>query len=50
MLDLLLADGDGTVTSPCEQLPVRRQAIAKHLRVLDRVGLVQATAARRERR
>jgi DNA-binding transcriptional ArsR family regulator len=50
MLDLLLIDGDGTATTLGRQLPVTRQAVAKHLSVLDRVGLVQATAAGRERR
>ena len=50
MLDLLLATGDGTATSLSGQLPVTRQAVAKHLGVLDRVGLVQATPAGRERR
>ncbi|UGT43739.1 metalloregulator ArsR/SmtB family transcription factor [Nocardia yamanashiensis] len=50
MLDLLLVTGDGTATSLSEQLPVTRQAIAKHLTVLDRVGLVHATATGRERR
>jgi ArsR family transcriptional regulator, cadmium/lead-responsive transcriptional repressor len=50
MLDLLLADGAGTATSLSEQLPVTRQAVAKHLGVLDRVGLVQVTPAGRERR
>jgi hypothetical protein len=50
MLDLLLADGDGTATSLSEQLPVTRQAIAKHLGVLDRVSLVHATTAGQERR
>ena len=50
MLDLLLADGGGTATSLSEQLPVTRQAVAKHLGVLDRVGLVHGTAAGRERR
>jgi DNA-binding transcriptional ArsR family regulator len=49
MLDLLLA-GDGTATSLSEQLPVTRQAVAKHLGVLDRVGLVQVTHAGREMR
>ncbi len=49
MLDLLLA-GEGTATSLSERLPVTRQAIAKHLGVLDRVGLVHATPAGRERR
>ncbi|WP_067563747.1 ArsR/SmtB family transcription factor [Nocardia acidivorans] len=50
VLDLLLAEGDGTATSLSERLPVTRQAIAKHLGVLDRVGLVHATPAGRERR
>jgi len=50
MLDLLLATGAGTATSLSEQLPVTRQAVAKHLGVLDRVGLVHARPAGRERR
>jgi DNA-binding transcriptional ArsR family regulator len=45
MLDLLLADGGGTATSLSDQLPV-----AKHLGVLDRVGLVHVTPAGREMR
>jgi predicted ArsR family transcriptional regulator len=50
LLDLLLADGSGTATSMSEQLPVTRQAVAKHLVVLDRVGLVHGAATGRERR
>jgi predicted transcriptional regulator len=50
MLDLLLVQGDGTATTLGQQLPVTRQAVAKHLAVLDRVGLVQATPAGREKR
>ena len=50
VLDLLLTEGQGTATSLSEQLPVSRQAVAKHLAVLDRVGLVHATPAGRERR
>jgi ArsR family transcriptional regulator, cadmium/lead-responsive transcriptional repressor len=50
MLDLLLAEGGGTATSLSEQLPVTRQAVAKHLGVLDRVGLVHVTPAGREMR
>ncbi|MEU0940524.1 MULTISPECIES: metalloregulator ArsR/SmtB family transcription factor [unclassified Embleya] len=50
MLDLLLAHGGGTATTLSERLPVTRQAVAKHLGVLDRVGLVHATPAGRERR
>jgi DNA-binding transcriptional ArsR family regulator len=49
MLDLLLSDGSGTATSLSEHLPVTRQAVAKHLVVLDRVGLVHATTAGREK-
>jgi ArsR family transcriptional regulator, cadmium/lead-responsive transcriptional repressor len=50
MLDLLLADGDGTATTLSDRLPVTRQAVAKHLGVLDRVGLVHVTPAGREMR
>jgi DNA-binding transcriptional ArsR family regulator len=50
MLDLLLVDGPGTATSLSEQLPVTRQAVAKHLAVLDRVGLVHGATTGRERR
>lgn len=50
MLDLLLADGGGTATSLSERLPVTRQAVAKHLTVLDRAGLVRSTPSGRERR
>lgn len=49
LLDLLLT-GDGTATTLSEGLPVTRQAVAKHLGVLDRVGLVHGTSAGRERR
>jgi predicted transcriptional regulator len=50
LLDLLLADGGGTATALSGRLPVSRQAVAKHLGVLDRVGLVHVTPAGRERR
>ena len=50
MIDLLLTDGGGTATTLSERLPVTRQAVSKHLGVLDRVGLVRATPAGRERR
>jgi ArsR family transcriptional regulator, cadmium/lead-responsive transcriptional repressor len=49
MIDLLLAGGPGTATSLSEGLPVTRQAVSKHLAVLDRVGLVHAKPAGRER-
>jgi DNA-binding transcriptional ArsR family regulator len=50
MLDLLLADGGSTATALGQQLPVTRQAVAKHLDVLRRVGLVHASTVGRERR
>ena len=50
LLDLLLVDSTGTATSLSDQLPVTRQAVAKHLAVLDRAGLVHGTTAGRERR
>ena len=50
MLDLLLTGGAGTATTLSEQLPVTRQAVAKHLGVLDRVGLVHVTPVGREMR
>lgn len=49
LIDLLLSDDRGTATSLSEQLPVTRQAVAKHLGVLDRVGLVHASPSGRER-
>jgi DNA-binding transcriptional ArsR family regulator len=49
MIDLLLAAGSATSTSLSERLPVSRQAVAKHLAVLDRAGLVHGQTAGRER-
>jgi len=49
VLDLLLETGGGTATTLGEHLPVTRQAVAKHLGVLDRVGLVSASTQGRER-
>ena len=50
LLDLLLEGPGGTATILGRQLPVTRQAVAKHLAVLDRVGLVRAETAGREQR
>ncbi len=50
MIDLMLATGQATATSLSERLPISRQAVSKHLAVLDRVGLVLVTPAGRERR
>lgn len=49
MLDLLLTDGGGTATTLSRQLPVTRQAVAKHLGVLHRVGMVYVRPSGRER-
>lgn len=49
VIDLLLTKGQATATSLSEQLPITRQAVSKHLAVLDRVGLVRITPAGRER-
>jgi predicted transcriptional regulator len=49
LLDLLLADGQATATTLSAHLPVTRQAVAKHLVVLDRVGLVRSAPAGREK-
>jgi DNA-binding transcriptional ArsR family regulator len=50
MLDLLLTTGEGTATAISAQLPVTRQAVAKHLVVLDRAGLVRGRPVGREKR
>ncbi|BCY08113.1 metalloregulator ArsR/SmtB family transcription factor [Actinoplanes sp. L3-i22] len=50
MLDLLLTEGGGTASTLSRQMTVTRQAVAKHLTVLDRVGLVRGRPAGRERR
>ncbi len=50
MLDLLLTNGVGTATSLSDHLPVTRQAVSKHLAVLDRAGLVHGEPSGRERR
>ncbi|WP_206795049.1 helix-turn-helix domain-containing protein [Amycolatopsis sp. MtRt-6] len=49
LLDLLLNQGSATATGLSEHLPVTRQAVAKHLAVLDRAGLVHAHSAGREK-
>ena len=48
MLDLLLERGESTATSLADSLPVTRQAVSKHLAVLDRAGLVHAPKSGRE--
>ena len=48
MLDLLLTGGGGTATTLSDRLPVTRQAVAKHLGVLDRAGLLEERRQGRE--
>jgi DNA-binding transcriptional ArsR family regulator len=48
VLDALLEHGEATTTTLAEGLPVTRQAVAKHLVVLDRVGLVAGERSGRE--
>lgn len=48
LLDILLTRGEATATSLADELPVTRQAVAKHLAVLDRAGLVAARRHGRE--
>jgi DNA-binding transcriptional ArsR family regulator len=48
LLDVLLARGEATATALAGELPVTRQAVAKHLAVLDRAGLVERRRHGRE--
>ncbi|GAA3595453.1 metalloregulator ArsR/SmtB family transcription factor [Nonomuraea rosea] len=48
LLDLLAAQGEATATTLAERLPVSRQAVVKHLAVLDAAGLVTGGRVGRE--
>jgi DNA-binding transcriptional ArsR family regulator len=48
LLDLLLARGEATATTLAEDSPLTRQAVSKHLAVLDRAGLVESHKQGRE--
>ena len=48
LLDLLAAQGVATATTLAERLPVSRQAVVKHLAVLDAAGLVSGSRVGRE--
>jgi DNA-binding transcriptional ArsR family regulator len=48
VLDLLLDRGEATATVLAGELPVTRQAVTKHLAVLDRAGLVEGRRQGRE--
>ncbi len=48
ILDALAAEGPGTATRLAADLPITRQAVIKHLLMLDRAGLVSARREGRE--
>jgi DNA-binding transcriptional ArsR family regulator len=48
LLDLLASHGQATATTLAGDLPVSRQAIVKHLTVLDSAGLVDSVKVGRE--
>jgi ArsR family transcriptional regulator, cadmium/lead-responsive transcriptional repressor len=48
LLDALLAHGEATATALAGDMPVTRQAVAKHLAVLERAGLVEGRRQGRE--
>lgn len=48
VLDLLLKHGEVTPTALAAELPFTRQAVAKHLAILDRAGLVESIRQGRE--
>ncbi|MEV0642080.1 metalloregulator ArsR/SmtB family transcription factor [Streptomyces sp. NPDC050619] len=48
LLELLAAQGEATATTLAEPLPVSRQAVVKHLAVLDAAGLVSGSRVGRE--
>ncbi|MER8184801.1 metalloregulator ArsR/SmtB family transcription factor [Kitasatospora sp. NPDC094015] len=50
LLDLLAEQGGSTATALAEHLPVTRQAVVKHLAVLDAAGLVTGGRVGREMR
>jgi DNA-binding transcriptional ArsR family regulator len=50
LIDLLLADGPSTATALSAQVAVTRQAVTKHLVVLDQAALVRSSPHGRERR
>jgi DNA-binding transcriptional ArsR family regulator len=48
LLDVLAARGEASATLLAVELPVSRQAVVKHLAVLDRAGLVRGSRRGRE--
>ncbi|CPZ64103.1 Putative transcriptional regulator%2C ArsR [Mycobacteroides abscessus] len=49
VFDLILTHGRATATTLSDRLPVTRQAVTKHLSVLDKAGLVHAPTHGREK-
>ena len=50
VLQTLVRDGASTATGLAARLPISRQAVGKHLAVLERAGLVHARRVGRESR
>ena len=50
LVDVLLVRGESTPSALAADLPFTRQAVSKHLGVLDRAGLVEGRRAGREMR
>ena len=48
LLDLIAEHGEVTATTVAAELPITRQAVAKHLTVLEEAGLVAARRQGRE--
>ena len=48
LLDLLAAQGEATATTLAARLPVSRQAVVKHLAILNAAGLVSGSRVGRE--
>ncbi|HEY4278805.1 MAG TPA: helix-turn-helix domain-containing protein [Conexibacter sp.] len=48
LLDLLLAHGEATASALADELPFTRQAVTKHLAVLERASLVEGRRVGRE--
>jgi DNA-binding transcriptional ArsR family regulator len=47
-IETLLTDGPTTATALARDLPISRQAVVKHLQVLDAAGLVESVKVGRE--
>jgi DNA-binding transcriptional ArsR family regulator len=48
VLDLIVGHGEATPTALASELPFTRQAVAKHLAVLERAGLIESHRHGRE--